>query len=168
MVPESWMPELEILMRVAIAAGLGGLIGLEREVAGKPAGLRTHMMVCAVAALLLSLGGGLVETYGRKPFAEIIQADPVRIIESIIVGISFLGAGTIITNRRSERVEGLTTAASILLVTAIGLSVALELYVLAVSVTLLALIILVAVRLAEWAIGVKQTKHPAKSSRDDA
>jgi len=82
-----------------------------------------------------------------------VRTDPTRIIQAIITGISFLGAGTIIFHRQSRFVEGLTTAASILLVSAIGMSVALGAYVVAASVTALGLVILAGIGFAETRLG---------------
>lgn len=107
---------------IAFAGFLGGLIGLEREFAGKPAGLRTHVFVGAGSALLVLLGGETVDAFAQSRSKDVIEADPVRIIQAIVVGISFLGAGTIV-HHRDHNVEGLTTAASIYLTAAIGVAV---------------------------------------------
>lgn len=115
---------LQAAGRIGIAALLGALVGLERELAGKPAGLRTHLLVAASAALLMLLGVEVVEGFRRHGEATVLAADPLRVIQAIVVGVSFLGAGTII-QPGGERVEGLTTAASILLTAALGLAVAL-------------------------------------------
>jgi putative Mg2+ transporter-C (MgtC) family protein len=121
---------------------LGAVIGFEREIAAKPAGLRTHMMVAGAAALLVALGDTMTHRFATQFADNVIQSDPVRIVEAIIAGISFLGAGTIIRTRGKGGVEGLTTAASLLLVAAIGVSVALAQYVVAVGVTVMALVVL--------------------------
>ena len=84
--------ELQILGKVALAALLGGLVGIEREFAERPAGLRTHMLVGATAALFVMLAEFLTSTFQPR---DILRVDPVRVIEAIVVGISFLGAGTI-------------------------------------------------------------------------
>jgi putative Mg2+ transporter-C (MgtC) family protein len=136
--------QFQILAEVAFAMFLGGLIGIERELADKPAGFRTHMLIAGSAALLVGLGDALLQTFilstPDTPDAG-IRTDPIRIVEAIVTGISFLGAGTIF--RRSEGdVRGLTTAASILLSAAIGISVALQQFWLASGVTLLALLVL--------------------------
>jgi putative Mg2+ transporter-C (MgtC) family protein len=127
------------LGRVLLAVILGGLIGYERELADKPAGLRTHMLVAAAATLLMALGRVLIESYSGRDF---LQSDPVRMIEAIIVGISFLGAGTIFRSRADHQaVQGLTTAASILFTAVIGIAVALNQYVLAIGATAIVLLI---------------------------
>src|SRR5512138_2898359 len=98
--------ELQILGKIIFAAVLGGVVGIEREFAERPAGLRTHMLVAATATFVVMLAERLVASSGPP---EIIRADPVRVVEAIVVGISFLGAGTILKyNREGERVvEGL-------------------------------------------------------------
>lgn len=130
------------ILRVVYAIFLGGLIGLEREFADKPAGLRTHMLVAGAAALLVILGDFIVGKFGTSPFIGAIRSDPIRIMEAIITGISFLGAGTIIFKSGKESVEGLTTAASILFAAAIGITVALEQLGMAAMLTLVVILIL--------------------------
>lgn len=130
-------------MKVIFAMFLGGLMGLERELAQKPAGLRTHMLVCGASSFLVVLGEIMIANYSTGTVVEAIQADPIRIMEAIITGISFLGAGTIIFRNRNETVEGLTTAASILFAAAIGIAVALKQYLLASILTLVAIVILI-------------------------
>jgi putative Mg2+ transporter-C (MgtC) family protein len=102
-----------VAVRLVMAALLGGLLGLERQLAGKPAGLRTHMLVCVGAALFVLV-----------PQLEGMQsADLSRVIQGIVTGIGFLGAGTIIKDTGGMHVQGLTTAAGIWLTSAIGISV---------------------------------------------
>lgn len=130
--------QLIFLGKIAIASILGGVVGIEREFAEKPAGFRTHMLVCAASAFFVLLAGLTVSSFEQQ---SLVTIDPIRLIEAVIVGISFLGAGTILKNTREGSVEGLTTSASILLVAAIGIAVALDAFILAVGVTLLNLII---------------------------
>lgn len=137
----NWMMQLQILGEVALAMFLGGVIGFEREVADKPAGFRTQMLVAGAAALLVGLADAMLVHYIADGKSQ-ITADPIRITEAIVTGISFLGAGTIFRRDASEQVQGLTTAASILLSAAVGIAVALRQFVLAAGVTLLALIVL--------------------------
>jgi putative Mg2+ transporter-C (MgtC) family protein len=126
------MVQLQILGEIVLAMLLGGAIGFEREAADKPAGLRTHMLVAGSAAMLTGLGSVMVTRLGVDQ--SVISADPIRIIEAVITGITFLGAGTIIRNRDSEnKIEGLTTAASLLLAAALGVAIALQQFVLAVG-----------------------------------
>jgi putative Mg2+ transporter-C (MgtC) family protein len=134
--------EIQILARVAIAMVLGALIGLEREFKDKPAGLRTHMLVAGAAALLVSLGDVVVGHFELEFGGQVVRSDPIRIMEAVITGVSFLGAGTIIRHRGTDQVEGLTTAASVLLAASLGICVALSRVVLAAGVALLALVTL--------------------------
>jgi putative Mg2+ transporter-C (MgtC) family protein len=127
------LDQLEILGYVVLALVAGAAIGAEREAADKPAGLRTHMLVAAAAALFVGLGGRLIA--GFAPFGDQIRSDPVRLIEALVTGVSFLGAGTILRRSGNHTVEGLTTAASLLVTSAIGAAVALRLFVLAAGVT---------------------------------
>ena len=139
--------EFEILGSVFLALILGGLIGVEREVADKPAGLRTHMLVAAASALLMDLGDVVITSFSGETGQSVVQADPLRIIEAVAAGISFLGAGTILRRRGKSHVEGLTTAASILFTAGVGVSVALSQYIVAIGSTILALVTL---RLIRW------------------
>lgn len=141
--------EIEVLAATLLSIVLGGLIGYEREAANKPAGLRTHMLVAAAATLLVYLGSIVVNQFEQaEAGSNVVQTDPIRIIEAIISGVAFLGAGTII--RRGRDVEGLTTAASILFTAAIGVSIALAQYIIAIGGTLLALITLRTVHTLEY------------------
>ena len=111
----------ETLLRLAVAAVLGGVIGLERELDEKAAGLRTHMLVSAGAALFT-----LVSAYGFSDILSVsgsqvlVRLDPSRIAAQIVTGIGFLGAGVIF--RQGFTIRGLTTAASLWLVAAIGMA----------------------------------------------
>ncbi|MGD8902397.1 MAG: MgtC/SapB family protein [Anaerolineae bacterium] len=134
--------EFQILAYVAAAMLLGAIIGLEREFKDKPAGLRTHMLVAGAAALLVSIGDVVTSQFRIDLGGQVVQADPIRIMEAVITGVSFLGAGTIIRGRAGGEVEGLTTAATLLVAAAVGGCVALSQFVLAVGITLLVLITL--------------------------
>jgi len=103
----------EVLLRIFVAAALGGAIGLERELRERQAGLRTHLVVSVGSALFT-----LVSAYGFGDFGS--RVDPTRIAAQIVSGIGFLGAGAII--RQGLSVRGLTTAASLWLVAAIGMA----------------------------------------------
>lgn len=131
--------DLQILLRLLVALLLGGILGWEREAAHKAAGLRTHILVAMGAALFVGLGELLIERFGHA--GDALRFDPIRIVEAVVTGVSFLGAGTIFV-ARGTRVHGLTTAASIWLTAAIGLAVGLERYVLAAGSTLLAWFVL--------------------------
>jgi putative Mg2+ transporter-C (MgtC) family protein len=106
-------PDLVILLRLVVALALGAAIGWEREEARKAAGLRTHMLVALAAALFVAVGDAFVDRFAAQDAQSVLRADPVRIIEAIVTGVSFLGAGVIFVRRGRERVIGLTTAASL-------------------------------------------------------
>lgn len=135
--------ELDILLKVVVAICLGGIIGIERELARKPAGIRTHMFVAGAAALVMAVSTVLINQY-NETFGN-VQSDPVRVIEAIIVGISFIGAGTVLKSEKDHNVYYLTTAASILFAAGIGITVALELFSLAIALTILVVLINAAV-----------------------
>jgi putative Mg2+ transporter-C (MgtC) family protein len=116
------IPTLEwphVLLRLSVAAVLGGAIGMERELRERQAGLRTHLVVCVGSALFT-----LVSAYGFHEFlvsgGSLVRTDPTRIAAQIVSGIGFLGAGAII--RQGLSVRGLTTAATLWLVAAIGMA----------------------------------------------
>ena len=118
----------EIFLRLVLAVIAGGLIGLEREVVHKPAGLRTHMLVSLGSALFVLVG------------LETLPNETARVIAGIATGIGFLGAGTIFKSRND--VQGLTTAASVWTVAAVGLSIGLGYYLISAIAVVLVLIIL--------------------------
>lgn len=134
---------------------MGGIIGIERELSHKPAGIRTHMFVAGAAALVMGLSTVLINDFARS-FGR-VQSDPVRVIEAIIVGISFIGAGTVLKSEKSHNVYYLTTAASILFAAGIGIAVGLEKYWLGLSLTLL-------VVLTNLAVGNLEQKYLGKKS----
>lgn len=136
-------PQLEILSKVLLAMRLGAAIGMEREEANKPAGLRTHMLVTGAAALFMLLGEVLLDHYMPLGAGEVIRSDPIRLIEAVVTGISFLGAGTIFRIKEHQTtVEGLTTAASILFAAGLGVAVVLSQFLLAVGLTVIVLVTL--------------------------
>ncbi len=141
--------QLKILGHLAISMFLGALIGIDRELADKPAGLRTTMLVAGASTLLVSLGNVIVN---RFEVQGLIRTDPIRIIEAVITGISFIGAGMII-RRGTDKVEGLTTAASMLFVASVGICVSLSQIPLALGATLLAIATLRIVRSVESLMG---------------
>src|SRR6476619_4828474 len=112
----TWEQEL---LRVAVAAGLGGAVGLERELREREAGFRTHLLVSVGSCLFT-----LVSAYGFHEFlvggGNIVRTDPTRIAAQIVTGVGFLGAGAII--RQGFSVRGLTTAATLWVVAAIGMA----------------------------------------------
>ncbi|TWT71342.1 MgtC/SapB family protein [Crateriforma conspicua] len=126
---------------IAVAAGLGFLLGLEREIAGKPAGIRTHMIVAAGSAMLMLLSQRIFDDFQSQQPDQLLRSDPIRVLQAIVVGISFLGAGTIVHDQH-EGVEGLTTAATIYLTAGIGVAAAIGQTRLAIVVTLGGLVVL--------------------------
>lgn len=137
-----WVPQLEIAIKVIIAGVLGGAVGLERELAERPAGLRTHAILAAAAALLVGLADLLVSHFAEETIPNVLRADPLRIVEAIVTGVAFLGAGTIFRHPHDRVIEGLTTGASLLLVAAVGVAVAMGQLLLAILVTGVSLILL--------------------------
>ena len=134
-------PELlasyDLVLRLMLAAALGGMIGLEREYSGKPAGFRTNMLICLGAALITEVSYNVARAaigdFGGNP-------DPGRIAAQIVSGIGFLGAGSILHARGG--VTGLTTAATLWVVAAIGMAVGARAYVAAVFGTTLVMLAL--------------------------
>ena len=133
-------PELQFLIRLLVAAALAAVLGWEREHARKAAGLRTHMLVGIAAALYTALAQLAVAD--MSPSEKGFQADPIRAIQAVAIGIGFLGGGVIFVSRHEDRVQGLTTAASIWATAAIGIAAGLGHYVLAAGGTLLLLFVL--------------------------
>ncbi len=129
------IPIKEIFIRIILACFLGGLIGIERESINRPAGFRTHILVCIGATLAMLTGIFMFSQYGR--FTDL---DPTRLGSQVISGIGFLGAGTIL--REGLTVRGLTTAASIWAVASIGLAIGSGFYLGALISTVFVLIIL--------------------------
>lgn len=130
---------LEVLERLVLAAVLGGVIGLDRERREWAAGLRTHMLVSVGAALVI-----IVSAFG---FADVLGTpnvvlDPSRIAAQVVTGIGFLGAGTIMFLQREQVIRGLTTAAGLWAVAAIGLAAGSGMYVAAVLATAIAWVII--------------------------
>ncbi len=115
------MSEWDIVLRVAGAALLGGLVGFDREARNKPAGIRTHAMVAAGAALFVGVSV-LVSADLEVGGSQSARIDASRVTAGVVTGVGFLGAGSII--RREGSVSGLTTAAGIWTVAAVGVAVA--------------------------------------------
>jgi putative Mg2+ transporter-C (MgtC) family protein len=139
----------EVLLRLALAAALGAAIGLEREIREREAGLRTHLLVSLGSALFT-----ITSAYGFHAFlasgASVVRADPTRIAAQIVTGIGFLGAGAII--RQGLSVRGLTTAATLWVVAAIGLASGAGYYSAAVISTVLVLVSLWPLRILAFRI----------------
>ena len=127
----------EFILRIFVAAMLGGAIGLEREYRAKEAGLRTHFLVALGSALFM-----IVSAYGFDgiKLGEEQRWDIARIAAQVVTGIGFIGAGTIIFNKSENVIRGLTTAAGVWVTAAIGLACGGGMYVLAIVSTALVLI----------------------------
>ena len=158
-----WGLELRMVANLMFAMVLCGLRGLNRERADRTAGLRTQMLVVGAAAFLVNLAALLAERFQLVTEHADIEVDPTRVIQAIVIGIGFLGAGTIFKHAREDKVEGLTTAASLLLASVIGIAVGMRLYVAATLATLLALLVLTVVAGIERSLGRQQ---PRKRRRD--
>jgi putative Mg2+ transporter-C (MgtC) family protein len=145
-----------ITVRLVLAAVLGGVIGYERESKGKAAGLRTHMLVALGSALFVLVvqqsGGG---------------ADAVsRVIQGLVAGIGFLGAGAILNNRSDPHIRGLTTAAGVWMTAAIGVAAGLGRELTAILATLLALVVLALLPRVELWFFPSQSAPPIPPSTD--
>ena len=140
--------ELVALARVCLAVLVGGVIGIERELAEKPAGLRTHMLVAGSSALFVGLGEPLIAYWsdsarmGGDASATGLRIDPTRLLEALVTGLAFLGAGTILRQDAGTKVSGLTTAASIFFTGIVGGAIAVAEYVLAIGSAIVLLITL--------------------------
>jgi len=145
LVDVEWL-RFDLLGRLLLAAVLGGIIGLEREWSGKPAGFRTNLLICVGAALLTELS--LAVAASADPW---MTADPGRIAAQIVSGIGFLGAGTIIQSRGN--VVGLTTAATLWVVAAIGMAVGTRAYMEAAGATVLVVVALLLLGKLEPVLG---------------
>lgn len=152
--------EFIILGDVALAMLLGALIGLEREFKDKPAGLRTHILVAGASVLLVALGDVIATQFFRDLGGQVVQADPTRIMEAVIIGVSFVGAGTIIRSRNGGEVEGLTTADSLLVAAGVGICVVLSQIVLAVGITILVLVTLRGLGYIEHRMASRRKSEP--------
>lgn len=125
---------LDLLVKLSLAVFLGGIIGFERELSGKPAGLRTNILICLGAALLMDVSQRIGVADGQR------IGDPARIAAQVVSGVGFLGAGTIMQGQGV--VTGLTSAATIWVVAAIGLTVGGGFYVEALGAGLLVTLVL--------------------------
>jgi len=137
---EIYTEQLTTLYRIAIAMVLCGIIGFEREQLNKPAGLRTNMIIGGAACLIVSITLPLIDHLEMANATEMVRTDPIRLLQALVVGISFIGAGTIIKGS-GKKISGLTTAATLLFSMGIGIAVAIEQYVVAAGVTLIVLFV---------------------------
>jgi putative Mg2+ transporter-C (MgtC) family protein len=139
--------EIALLGRLLLASLLGGILGLEREIHGRPAGFRTHLLVCLGSCLFCISSVEFYRIFGNFSGTVPVGVDPGRIAAQVVAGIGFLGAGAIIRDKASIR--GLTTAACLWVAAALGIACGIGLYYLAISVTVVALISLLLLKQVE-------------------
>jgi len=137
--------DLPIIGKLLLASLLGGIVGLEREIKKKPAGLRTNMFICIGSTLFTLLSDEIGRRFG---------GDHLRIASQLIPGIGFIGAGAII--REGAAVIGLTSAATIFVVASVGMAIGGGLYVTAIFATLLILAVLSLLGWVEGRLGTKE------------
>ena len=158
MAEAEFVSEMQIVLRLCVAAVLGCLVGADRERHEWTAGMRTYMLVAvgACLAMIVSINGFAVPIAPGAPAN--IRLDPSRVASQVIVGVGFLGAGTILM--RNHAIHGLTTAAGIWAVAAIGLAVGGGLYIAATAATVIVLVILVALKPIErWLFARSLTRR---------
>lgn len=142
----------ESVISIILAVVLGGTIGLEREIRGKVAGLRTNILICLGAAVF---------TIISRQIADGTEASPARIAAQIVTGVGFLGAGAIIRDRGG--IYGLTTAATIWMVASIGMACGAGFFLLAFTSTMIALMVLICLTPLERWVGSLRQKHKLKA-----
>lgn len=161
---------LTMLLRIGLAVVLGGVIGVEREAKNRPAGLRTHILVCIGSATIMILSEFLFSKY-----KGLVSSDPARLGAQVISGIGFLGAGTIM--RTGVNIKGLTTAATLWATACIGLSIGAGAYILSVISTLLVFFVLIVMskleRIADdkrhkWSLSISVSRVPGKIDEIDS
>jgi putative Mg2+ transporter-C (MgtC) family protein len=136
--------DYEIIFRLLLASVLGGVIGLEREVHGRPAGVRTYLLLSLGSALIMVLSEYLFIKYKAVGPGITLSVDPGRIAAQAVTGIGFLGAGVII--RYKDSIRGLTTAACVWVVAAVGLAIGAGFYLFASAVTAITIVALVGLK----------------------
>lgn len=145
----SAVPPFVAFIRLIAAAVLGGIIGIEREIRHKPAGLRTHILVALAAALFIVVSQQLGSmSFGRD---DAMRVDPLRLVEAVTAGVAFLAAGIIFT--QGDKVRNTTTGASMWLAGAVGLSCGAGQMPLAAMATAITVVVLFALRFFERSIG---------------
>ncbi len=144
------LSQLHDILAMLLSTVLGTVVGWERQMGRKPAGLRTHTLVCLGSTMFVLLAPHAMRSFNMTQF------DPTRIIHGVVTGVGFLGAGSIM--RQEGYVHGLTTAASIWMVAAVGVAVGVHAYVLAIVGTVLALVVL------EWFRWVERWLSPGSEN----
>jgi len=149
-----------VLARLVLAAGLGAVLGFDREMLSRPAGMRTHMLVSLAAATFTVVTFELIEQAKAEGASSV---DPIRVIEAVTAGVAFLAAGAIIQGR--GKIHGVTTGAGLWLAGAVGTASGIGAYPIAILATVLAFIILTLFRAVTDAIP-KTAEPPAKKADD--
>lgn len=155
----------QLLLRIGAACLFGAIIGVEREIRDRPAGLRTFMLVSLAACLFTVVSlevSYLLETSEEQ---SSIRPDPLRVIEAVTAGVAFIAAGAII--RHGGRLEGLTTGAGLWLAGAIGLACGAGFIAIAALVAVLALVILTLLHIVEGRLPVIDTRDPGTSEGEN-
>jgi len=145
------LDDAQVVQHLVLALVLSGLIGLERQIRRRTAGLRTHILVCLGSCLMM-----LTSIHVFDIYKNVVPLDPARIAAGVITGVGFLGAGAIMVDR--SNIKGLTTAASIWMVSAIGLAVGCGFYSAAIVSTVLTLAVLLVLRYVEGSVIGKPAK----------
>jgi len=162
------IPDQEILIRLVLGALIGGIIGFEREIHGRAAGFRTQLIVCVAAVLIMIISENY--HFHIHTIDPSLRIDPARISAGALIGIGFLGSGVII--KSGYAVRGLTTAASIWIVSAIGLAIGGGLYYEGLATTAITIIALIVLRIVERRIKTLRFKKititaPADNNAED-
>ena len=157
-----------IAARMLLATIFGAAIGFEREWRNRPAGLRTHILVCVAAATFAILTIEIVHApmFSAAVMKDAVKVDPVRIVEAVTAGVAFLAAGVVIFTR--GQVHGLTTGAGMWLAGAIGVASGLGLWQVALFATVLALVVLVLLQSFENRLDLNQGNDFEPSGKDDS
>lgn len=143
--PYTHLSETEIAIRLLLATLFGAVVGFERELRDRPAGLRTHMLIALAAAMFTILAFEIF--YALRAHGDVANMDPLRLVEAVTAGVAFLAAGTILQSR--GRIKGLTTGAGMWLAGSLGLACGAGFYTIAVMGGVLTLFILVVLRYIE-------------------
>ena len=166
---EAWLTHFvnsiqgEMVLRLLLAAAFGGIVGMERGSGDRPAGFRTHILVCAGSALIMLVSMYGFEGYDVVPLEYPRNRDSARIAAQVVSGIGFLGAGTIL--HEGITVRGLTTAASLWMISAIGLATGAGMYAIGAAATLITFITLTAFHSVEKRFAVVNSKSDKKYIR---
>lgn len=149
--------QLAMLLKIVLAAVAGALVGFEREIHGRPAGLRTHLLVAVGACLMMIISESFWLKYGEFGADSVLRLDPARVAAQIVTGIGFLGAGVIL--KEGISVRGLTTAACLWLVAGLGMAFGMGLFIPGGIATAVALVSLIYLKKLEPALKKDRYLH---------